>query len=125
MIDIEQISHDLLCEKVPEIEWSASYPQEFERHGIITQMDNSVKVTSTKLLDHVSSVAVQFQIWLETPEERNNIERRVDYAMQELGMLRSTPNHLTDIKEDGTALYRSVLLYKGSYDNNTNIFFRR
>lgn len=125
MIDMEQVTYDLLTEKVPEIEWSISYPQSFANHGIITQTDNSVRVSSTKLLDHISNVAVQLQAWFKTPEERNAINCKVDEAMQSLGILRSTLNHLTDTSNDGTVLYRSVMLFTGLYDNNTNTFYRR
>lgn len=125
MIDIEQVTHDVLSVSVPAISWSSAYPQEFERHGIITQMDNSVHTTSSKLLDHRSNIAVQIQFWVKTPEARNAVDSQVDTAMRQLGMLRSSPNHLTDIRDDGTALYRSVLLYSGVYDNNTNTFYRK
>ena len=125
MINIEQVTYDVLSVSAPGIQWSAEYPQEFAKHGVITQMDNSVNITSSKLLDHMSRVAVQIQFWTETPEARNIVDTQVDTAMQQIGLLRGSPNHLTDIRDDGTALYRSVLLYNGVYDNNTNTFYRR
>lgn len=44
--------------------------------------------------------------------------------MLRLGLLRGSPNHLEDEQEDGTVLYRTVLLYNGVYDNNTKRFYR-
>ncbi len=43
MVDIEQVTYDVLSLAVPGVKWSAEYPQSFERHGLIKQMDNSVK----------------------------------------------------------------------------------
>lgn len=124
MIDIEQVTYEVLSIAVPGIKWSAAYPQEFERHGLIKQMDNSVKTTSSSLVDHFSRVAVQIQVWMTTPEGRNEVERQIDDAMLRLGLLRGTPNHLEDMQEDGTVLYRTVLLYNGVFDNNTKRFYR-
>lgn len=124
MIDMEQVTYDILSVAVPGVIWSAAYPQEFERHGLIKQMDNSVKTTSSSLLDHFSRVAVQLQVWKSTPEGRNEVERQVDEAMKRFGILRNTPNHLEDEREDGTVLYRTVMLYSGIYDNNTKRFYR-
>ena len=74
--------------------------------------------------DHFSRIAVQIQVWMATPEGRNEVERQVDDAMLRLGLLRGSPNHLEDEQQDGTVLYRTVLLYNGVYDNNTKRFYR-
>lgn len=124
MVDIEQVVYDELLLAVPGVKWSVEYPQCFERHGVIKQMDNSVKMPSSSHPDHFSRIAVQIQVWMATPEGRNGVERQVDAAMLDLGLLRGTPAHLEDAQEDGTVLYRSVLLFNGVYDNNTKRFFR-
>ena len=116
MVDIEQVTYDVLSLAVPGVKWSAEYPQSFERHGLIKQMDNSVKMPSSSRPDHFS--------WMATPEGRNEVERQVDDAMLRLGLLRGSPNHLEDEQQDGTVLYRTVLLYNGVYDNNTKRFYR-
>ena len=124
MVDIEQVTYDVLSLAVPGVKCSAEYPQSFERHGLIKQMDNSVKMPSSSRPDHFSRIAVQIQVWMATPEGRNEVERQVDDAMLRLGLLRGSPNHLEDEQEDGTVLYRTVLLYNGVYDNNTKRFYR-
>lgn len=125
MIDMERVTYDLLKEKVPEIKWSAEYPWEFSRCGIITQTENTVRVSSSKMLDHISNVAVQLQVWCKTPEERNAIDCKVNEAMEALGILRSTLNHLADTDKSGKPLYRSVMTYSGAFDNNIKLFYRR
>lgn len=123
MVDMEEVAYKALTAEMPEVEWSASYPQEFLRHGVITQKDNSIRTASTKKRDHISNVAVEIQSWYETPEERNAAEKKIDEIMLKIGIRRSTVNHLTDTQNDRTVLYRSVVLYAGVFDNNTERFY--
>jgi len=129
MIDMEQVVMDLLKEKVPGVKWSVGYPQSFKKVvdglGCVTQMDNSVKITTTDAVDSVSNIAVQIQTWCDTPERRNALDLEVDTAMQSIGISRSGLSHFAEPRNDETLLRRSVLLYSGAHDNKTGEYFKK
>lgn len=129
MIDMEQTVYDILTVALPTIKWSVGFPQEFRvlgnGAGSIKQMDNSARTSTSSGIDRISNVAVQVQTWAPTPERRNELDRFVDAALANLGIPRSTLNHLEETLPGGIPAYRSVLLYSGAYDNVTKQFYIR
>lgn len=121
MVDVELMVYPLLNENVSSVVWSTGYPQSFDKIdngiGCIIQQDNSVKTTTSSAIDRISSIAVQIQTWAKTPERRNELDSLIDTQLTGLGLKRGTPGHLTETQPNQTTLYRSILLYSGSYDN--------
>jgi len=128
MVDVELMVYPVLDEKVPHVTWSVGFPQCFDEIGngigSIIQMDNSVKTSTSSGIDRISNIAVQIQTWTKTPERRNELDGLIEAQMLSLGLKRGTPAHLTETRPDEMTLFRSVLLYSGSYDNKTEkIYF--